>query len=905
MNDGLASLDSSGKVPLSQIPLDGSVIYQGTWNAMTNTPIIVSSVGTKGHYYVVSVSGTTNIDGISSWSSGDHIIFNGVVWEKSDLSDAVSSVNGQTGAVVITAPDITIGVFADARISQTSVTQHESAIDHDSLSNYAIEQHRIINDAGTSATELWSSSRIDFGLSNHVHDASDVTSGTFTNARISQSSVTQHESAIDHNSLLNYVAEQHRIINDAGTSVSELWSASKINTELTTQTHDASDITSGTFADARISQSSITQHEAAINHNLLLNYDIDEHRIINDAGTSTIELWSSSKIDTELSSQTHDASDITSGTFVDARISQSSVTQHEGAIDHQSISGSGTNDHTAIDAFIASKGMNDGLASLDSSGKVPLSQLPLDGSVIYQGTWNAMTNTPIIVSSVGTKGHYYVVSVAGNTTIDGISVWNSGDHIIFNGVVWEKTDLSDAVSSVNGQTGAVVITAPDITIGVFADARITQSSVTQHEASIDHDSLSNYFIDQHRTINDAGTSATELWSSSKINTELTSQTHVASDITSGTFADGRISESSVTQHEGAIDHDLLANYVLDQHRTINDVGVSSVDLWSASKIITELSSQTHDASDTTSGTFDDARISENSVTQHETAIDHNSLLNYAVEQHRIINDAVTSPTELWSSTKISSELSSQTHDTSDIISGVFADARISESSVTQHEGAIDHQSISGSGTNDHTTIDAFIASKGMNNGIASLDPSGKVPLSQIPVDGSVIYQGTWNAMTNTPTIVSSVGTKGHYYVVSVSGTTNIDGISSWNSGDHIIFNGAVWEKMDLSDAVSSVNGQMGVVVITAPDITSGVFADARIAQSSVTQHESAIDHNLLSNYAVEQHRVINDAGTSTTQLWSASKISTELTSQTHAASDITSGTFADARISQSSVTQRP
>lgn len=33
----------------------------------------------------------------------------------------------------------------------------------------------------------------------------------------------------------------------------------------------------------------------------------------------------------------------------------------------------------------------------------------------YKGTWNANTNTPTLASGVGTKGDYYVVSVAGTT----------------------------------------------------------------------------------------------------------------------------------------------------------------------------------------------------------------------------------------------------------------------------------------------------------------------------------------------------------------------------------------------------------------------------------------------------------------------------------------------------------
>ena len=37
------------------------------------------------------------------------------------------------------------------------------------------------------------------------------------------------------------------------------------------------------------------------------------------------------------------------------------------------------------------------------------------GALNYKGTWDASTNNPTLVSSVGTKGDYYVVSVAGST----------------------------------------------------------------------------------------------------------------------------------------------------------------------------------------------------------------------------------------------------------------------------------------------------------------------------------------------------------------------------------------------------------------------------------------------------------------------------------------------------------
>ena len=86
------------------------------------------------------------------------------------------------------------------------------------------------------------------------------------------------------------------------------------------------------------------------------------------------------------------------------------------------------------------------------------------------------------------------------------------------------------------------------------------------------------------------------------------------------------------------------------------------------------------------------------------------------------------------------------------------------------------------------------------------------------ITGAVTYEGTWNASTNTPTLASSVGTKGEYYVVSVSGSTNLNGITDWVAGDWAIFNGTVWEKVDNTESVISVNGLTGVVVLDAADV---------------------------------------------------------------------------------------
>lgn len=71
--------------------------------------------------------------------------------------------------------------------------------------------------------------------------------------------------------------------------------------------------------------------------------------------------------------------------------------------------------------------------------------------------------------------------------------------------------------------------------------------------------------------------------------------------------------------------------------------------------------------------------------------------------------------------------------------------------------------------------------------------------------GALNYKGTWNANTNTPTLASGVGTKGDYYVVSVAGTTSLDGISNWGVGDWVTFNGTVWQRVEGGADLNGVN----------------------------------------------------------------------------------------------------
>jgi hypothetical protein len=121
------------------------------------------------------------------------------------------------------------------------------------------------------------------------------------------------------------------------------------------------------------------------------------------------------------------------------------------------------------------------------------------------------------------------------------------------------------------------------------------------------------------------------------------------------------------------------------------------------------------------------------------------------------------------------------------------------------------------------------------NGLATLDSTGHLTLAQLPpsVVGGMVYQGVWNASTNTPNLTSGVGTKGWLYKVSVAGGTSLDGTSLWNVGDSVVFDGTTWDKIDGGqNEVISVAGRVGVVTLTYADIgglanvaSSGSFTD--------------------------------------------------------------------------------
>ena len=169
--------------------------------------------------------------------------------------------------------------------------------------------------------------------------------------------------------------------------------------------------------------------------------------------------------------------------------------------------------------------------------------------------------------------------------------------------------------------------------------------------------------------------------------------------------------------------------------------------------------------------------------------------------------------------------------------------------------------------------------KGANNGVATLDAGGKIPVAQLP-NSVMEYQGNWDASTNTPTLADGVGSTGDVYRVNVAGTQDLgSGNITFAVGDWAVYNVAgVWEKSLNSNAVVSVNGQSGVVTLDTDDISEGTnlyFTNER-AQDAVgaalTDSSSidfdyndgantitavvlpaGVDHDSLQNFVANEH----------------------------------------------------
>jgi hypothetical protein len=168
-----------------------------------STPDLTSS--DKGDFYIVSVGGT--LAGVTL-DVGDHIVFNqdaaspitSAMFDKIDNTDAVASVNAQTGVVVLDTDDISEGsnlyftsgrayVAADARIGAADLTDLNdvSYTAGPGIDNFVLTYDNASNSWGAEASGAAPVSSVNTQTGAVVLDSDDIAEGTtnlyYTNAR--------------------------------------------------------------------------------------------------------------------------------------------------------------------------------------------------------------------------------------------------------------------------------------------------------------------------------------------------------------------------------------------------------------------------------------------------------------------------------------------------------------------------------------------------------------------------------------------------------------------------------------------------------------------------------------------------------------------------------------------------
>jgi hypothetical protein len=127
--------------------------------------------------------------------------------------------------------------------------------------------------------------------------------------------------------------------------------------------------------------------------------------------------------------------------------------------------------------------------------------------------------------------------------------------------------------------------------------------------------------------------------------------------------------------------------------------------------------------------------------------------------------------------------------------------------------------------------------------------------------GALNYKGTWNASTNTPTLASGVGTKGDYYVVSVAGSTTLDGISNWGVGDWAVYNGSVWQRVEGGADLNGVN-----LSVSGTSTLSGLTASTALALNASKEIVSVTNTGTGNNVLATTPTLVGDVSLSTGNL---------------------------------------
>lgn len=151
-----------------------------------------------------------------------------------------------------------------------------------------------------------------------------------------------------------------------------------------------------------------------------------------------------------------------------------------------------------------------------------------------------------------------------------------------------------------------------------------------------------------------------------------------------------------------------------------------------------------------------------------------------------------------------------------------------------------------------------LSEKGQPNGYAPLDGNATVPEEFLPsINTTTQFLGCWDASTNTPVVISGIGKNGQFYIVCTPGSANVDGITDWDEGDILIFEGNIsqWLKNDGSpEDLSQLNTTL--VTETFSGTRNATFSNV-IQDSTVSASYSVLDSQIVNVSCPEPNSLID------------------------------------------------
>jgi hypothetical protein len=278
-------------------------------------------------------------------------------------------------------------------------------------------------------------------------------------------------------------------------------------------------VTDNSISGDGTSESPLAVDPAYVDHNSLDNYVAAEHALLNDVSAYMGEFSPSAHTPNLkdgtgtlgyfyvcTTNGTHDFGPVTPR---EVALVIGDVVQYNGSLWNKVSaflwSSGKLGAYLAAKQSTSEKGNANGYASLDVNGKVPSSQLTID-ALEYKGTFDPAAHTPNLKDGTGNTGDLYVATTAGTHDFGPVTprslTFSIGDWALYNGTLWDKV--------INSNISYTFSTGLTNTVG----------TITVNESAVNHNNLQNYSVTQHRTINDSGTGITDLWSASKISSEI-------------------------------------------------------------------------------------------------------------------------------------------------------------------------------------------------------------------------------------------------------------------------------------------------------------------------------------------------------------------------------------------------